>query len=256
MSGPLAGRVIVVTRPRDTAGSLADGIRARGGVPILCPAIRVELVDAGAVRRAIGRLSGYRWLVVTSANAVRSIAPILEGETVSCRIAAVGRATVAALTACGCTAEVVPDRSTGAALLAALEPRVNAGERVLVPQSDLADTAVADGLARAGCEVVRVVSYRTVVGDGADMCELRRVLRERTPDAVTFASPSAVRGLRALLGVEEFERLAARSAVLSIGPTTSASLAALGVPVAREADPHDTGGLLAALEVLLAGMER
>jgi uroporphyrinogen-III synthase len=124
---------------------------------------------------------------------------------------------------------------------------VRPGERLVLPQSDAAAADLALALGAAGAKVVRVVSYRTRPGTRDDAEGLVGRLRERVPDIVLFASPSAVRGLGAVLTTEEWTQLMNAAAIVSIGPTTSAQVAALGLHVACEARPHTNDGLLAAL---------
>ena len=98
-----------------------------------------------------------------------------------------------------------------------------------------------------------VGTYRTVPEGEAAGAELRRLLLGRAPDAVLFASPSAVRGLRDVLGPEPYARLTGEAALFSIGPATTRQLRALDLNVAREAEPHDTEGLVTALREYFGG---
>jgi uroporphyrinogen-III synthase len=68
-------------------------------------------------------------------------------------------------------------------------------------------------------------------------------------DLVAVASPSTARNLVTLLAGRPWQ-----GAVVSIGPVTSAVCRELHIPVAREADPHDLDGLLAALEATAAAL--
>ena len=83
-----------------------------------------------------------------------------------------------------------------------------------------------DGLRAAGAEVADPIAYRTVTAAPGSLAALGALLRQGRVDAVTFASPSAVRGVVAGLGADA-GRLAG---VLlgAIGPTTAEALAAAG----------------------------
>ena len=111
---PLAGRTVVVTRPREQAASLAEPLEALGAEVLLVPTIRIvprPLDDevAGVLRE----LSAYQLVVFTSTNAVRVFAGYLargtEGGVMPAGpvVAAVGPATAAALA----TYEVARHRS-------------------------------------------------------------------------------------------------------------------------------------------------
>ena len=66
-------------------------------------------------------------------------------------------------------------------------------------------------------------------------------------DAVTFTSSSTVTNLCDALGDDPLP-----SAVVTIGPITSATARELGLAVTAEADPHTIDGLVAALLEVLA----
>lgn len=253
--GPLGGMTVVVTRSRDDAGPLVAGIEAMGGEALVCPAVRIELEDAEALAGAVGDLARFDWIAFTSANAVRSAAPLLERTRFSGKMAVIGNATAAALRRLGYKEHLVSPDSTGASLASMLGSMVVAGERVLVPQSDIADGSLGVALEGAGADVCSVVSYRTRPGRREDAAALLARLDVRIPDAALFASPSAVRGLRAMLAAGEFGKLMRSTMIVSIGPTTSAHVAALGYAVAREARPHTSEGLLDALAALAGGRE-
>ncbi len=248
--GLLAGMTVLVTRPREDAGTLVAGIEAMGGEALVCPAIRLEFADAEALAGAVGDLTRFHWIAFTSANAVRSLAPLLERTRFSGKMAAVGNATAAVLRRVGYEEHLVSPDGTGASLASLLGSMVVAGERVLVPHSDLADESLGAALENAGAGVCFVVSYRACPGTREDAGPLLARLDARVPDAALFASPSAVRGLQAMVTAGEFEKLMRSAMIVSIGPTTSAQVAALGFTVAREARPHTNEGMLGALAAL------
>src|SRR5919106_1737717 len=73
--GPLAGKIVLITRPRDDDGGLADSLRERGAVPIEAPVIRIAPVRAGgkldkAIRESEN--GGFTWIAFTSPNAVEA----------------------------------------------------------------------------------------------------------------------------------------------------------------------------------------
>src|SRR5690606_15556766 len=119
------------------------------------------------------------------------------------KIAAVGPGTAAALERIGVTPDLLPSGERSAlGLLAdfpAPDPAPGAGNRVLVPPSDLADPTLADGLRAAGWQVDDVVAYRTLSGPlpGAS---LREDVRSGGFDAVLLSSASTVTNLIELVG--------------------------------------------------------
>src|SRR5713101_3958693 len=105
-------------------------------------------------------LSGFEWVVVTSAAGVDSLPAVPAGP----RWAAVGQATAAALRARGVEADLVPPESGGAALASALPDP--AGTRVLLVRASAADPDLPDGLRRRGASVTEITAYETIEGPG------------------------------------------------------------------------------------------
>jgi uroporphyrinogen-III synthase len=250
----LLGRRVAVTRAAEQAGTLAERLSALGAEVLVCPLIAIAPpADCAPLRRALARLDAYDWLVLPSANAARALLGRVDGAPRWPRVAAVGTATAAVLVRRGVVADLVPEEHSAAGVLAVIgELR---GARVLLPQSDLAGPALADGLLARGARVDVVPAYRTLAGPGVG--RLAAVLREGGLDAVTFASPSAVRalldGLRdAGLGGVEIDRMLAGVALVAIGPTTAAAMGDAGLVVAAVAEPHSDDGMAAALLALLS----
>jgi uroporphyrinogen-III synthase len=245
---PLDGRTIVVTRSRTQASSLVDRLTALGAVAVELPVIAIaEAADAGAaLRAAADRLAGggYDWVAVTSANAVTRLVDALDGRPLPAgvQLAAVGPATGRALKEAGLGVDLVPATATGDDLAAAF-PSAPDGGRVLVPRAEVVRGALADGLRAKGWTVDDVVAYRTVGGrpDPAAVAAARRA------DAVAFTSSSTVDRTVGLLGASGVPGV-----VVTIGPVTSASARAAGLPVTVEAPESTIDGLVAALVSALA----
>jgi uroporphyrinogen-III synthase len=256
---PLAGRRVVVTRARGDAGELQELLRAAGAATLACPTIRiVPPVDRAALEAAVRRWlapprpgaaeEAGRWIVFTSAHAVASLAdrlallarpPAVPGPA---RLAAVGPKTAAALAAHGLEVDVVPAAFTAAALAPTLGEV--AGQRILLPQADIADSRLAESLRARGAIVEAVVAYRTVCAEPepAELAELSRGF-----DAVTFTSGSCVRGFLRLVDRHIPARLIDAACLAAIGPATAATARELGLRVAVQPAEHSLPALVAAL---------
>src|SRR5436190_13777160 len=147
---PLAGKRIVITRPRAQAGTLAEKLRGLCAEPILFPTIELApMEDDAPLLAALGRLDEYQWIVFTSANAVAIFTRQAEGRGVhlkapTLRLAAVGPATARALAQRGLHAALIPDEYVAEALAASLGEV--AGLRILLPHAQLAREVLADDL--------------------------------------------------------------------------------------------------------------
>ena len=201
---------VIVTRPLGQEEELVRGLAAMRHEVVHCPLIAVKPLGDGPVD-----VSGYDWVILTSANGARELRRRMSGTPA--RVAAIGQATADAFGG----ADLVPAVSTQEGLLAEL-PRP-AG-RVLLAAAEGARRLLADEL---GAEFLPL--YRT------------QELRPATPpdgDLVVLASASAARA---------FGRLGVDIPAVTIGPQTTRSARDAGVEVVREAATHDVAGLLAAI---------
>ena len=71
---PLAGRRIAVTRPRDQAEELVEGLRDQGALVVAHPLIAiVPPPDPGPLEAAVSEIERYDWVVFTSVNGVSAL---------------------------------------------------------------------------------------------------------------------------------------------------------------------------------------
>ncbi len=258
----LAGLTIVVTRPVERAAPLADALAARGARIARLPLIQTAPPrDATPLRRAIARLPlAYDWCAFTSAAGVDALARVvgddaLAGRLAGVRVAAVGPATARRLARLGVEVSVVPTEERGDALaLAMTEVGPIAGARVLIARAERGRPELREHLRDAGARVDDVVAYRTLGYADAETGAQARALARRGPETIiTFTSPSTARAFaRAIdgaegLGAPRRTDPSARPRIASIGPTTSAALRELGLPVDIQAQPHTADGLLAGI---------
>ena len=91
MGGGWDGPVrVLVTRPRPQGDELARVLVERGHEPVHFPLIATEALGDGPID-----VSGYDWVIVTSANGARELLRRVQGPLP--RVAAIGRATARAL---------------------------------------------------------------------------------------------------------------------------------------------------------------
>ena len=248
----LAGRTVVVTRPRNQAGGLVALLRAAGARVLVCPTVEIVPVAlTDELRAAIARLHDYQTVIFTSANGVAVFCDWLRdcgrepAALAACELVAIGPATAAALAERGLVAGVVPDDYVAEGVLDALEARIRrlAGRRVLLPRAREARSLLPDELRRRGATVDVVVVY-DAVPVAALACPPADIERA---DYVTFTSSSTVRHFATLMGPRGLAARLAGARLASIGPVTSATLRELGLPTAVEAEVHSAAGLAAAL---------
>ncbi len=160
----------------------------------------------------------------------------------SCRIAAVGTATAAALEPHGLVPDLVPEKfvsnEVAEALIGKFEMK---GARIFLPQADLARPNLAQALMAEGASVDNIVAYQTVPAKEIPNVDLSDI------DAVTFTSTSTASNFINFVGCEAMQRFTEHGIVASIGPVTTEAIRALGVPVELEAEEHTIPGLADAL---------
>lgn len=245
---PLAGRTIVVTRPRAQAGALAERL-AKAGADVVCaPVIKIAPpASYAALDRALVSLCAYDHVVFTSQNAVESFfarAKKLKLDLGRPKAWCVGPKTAKALKKHGWRAPWAQE-SHGAAL--ARELSVARGERVLLPRAKKANPELPAILRKRGARVSVVEAYRTVP-DAESAPKLRKLADAGKIDAVTFTSASTAEHLARQLGRARLRRLFSRAAAASIGPVTTRALEALRLPTIVQAKGADDKALARALE--------
>jgi uroporphyrinogen-III synthase len=237
----LAGRRVVVTRPRARAAALCEALDRRGAVVIEFPVIATVALAGGELDAALQALARYDWIAFTSAAAVEAVAArrAALGVAFDVPVAAVGPATRDAALAAGIAVQAMPRTFRGAELAGAMGPL--AGRRVLLPASTIARPETAAALRAAGARVDEVFAYQTcpVAPPPAAFAALAAGV-----DAITFASPSAVAAFHHAAGLAPLRG----AAIACIGPTTSDAVRALGVEPQVEPAAFTSGDLAAALE--------
>ena len=246
----LEGRRVLVTRAVHQAGKLSDGLRALGVEPLEVPVLEIQPpADLAPLDRALRALDSYGWLILTSANTVRSLVeraqlrgvPLVAGSRL--QGAAVGEATAAAARQSGLPVALVPETYVAEALVECLADQ-SAGNKILLARAEIARDVIPDALRATGAMVDVVDAYRNVMSEAAP--ELLRKALGKGIDAVTFTSSSSVTHLakaaRAAGIAFPFEGVKA----VSIGPITSATLREMGWEPATEATVSDIPGLIAA----------
>lgn len=250
MSGPLAGRRVLVTRRLEQAQGLTSRLREAGAEVVELPLIETAPPeDSAPLDAALARLHRYDWLAFASANAVRAVADRL--AALGLADASVGQGTAVASVGAATSAafrEAFPRGSVSLepaaefraeALLAAFRSRGVNGERFLLPVSDRGRETLAHGLREAGGQVDSVVAYRT--RPAPDLPERLSGILKSGLDIAVFASPSAVEAFVAAAGK------AKPVAAAVIGPVTEAAALAAGLEVRVVAEVSSAEGLFFAL---------
>lgn len=206
---PLAGLNIVVTRPREQAASLANGIEKLGGVCIQFPLLEITpLPDDRPLRAVLARLPEFQLAIFISPNAVRyGMAAIRSagGLPDSLQAATVGLSSAKALHDYGVEKVIAPQQQFDSeGLLALPELRQVNGQRVVIFRGDSGRELLGDTLKARGADVEYVTCYQRSKAQH-DV----NALLAASPDAVTVSSSEALHHLWEMLNATGRERLAA-----------------------------------------------
>ena len=240
MTAAPGARAVLVTRPGGSRDPLAARLAGSGVRVHAVPTVAIgDVTPGGDLDAAAADLSGYDWVVMTSATAVAALVAALRrverhpttvespgrpgvaagamasgtaamasaaGEmasgTAGPRFAAVGPATARALREAGIAVTVEAADATGAGLGHALRAAGDlAGRRLLLPRASAAGPELPALLRAAGADVREVVAYETVEGPAASLPALAAALADPLLGAVVVASGSAVRGLLAIAAI-------------------------------------------------------
>ena len=190
----LAGRGVVITRPRELAESLARLLEGRGARAILFPAIEIQPLPAPA---ALMRLAEFDLVAFVSPSAVR-VALAARAPWPPRLAAAVGEGTRRELERSGATAVVAPASGADSeALLAAPPMQDIRGKRVLIVRGEGGRALLGEALAARGAQVEHAVCYRRMRPQ-ADAAPLVQACRRGEIDALTMSSAEALDNLIAM----------------------------------------------------------
>jgi len=258
----LHGKTIVLTRPECRGTVLKDRLEELGATVLAIPSIRfLPVEDTTPWQRALENRGRFSHIIFSSITAVETFLGLCSREDIQldswppdCTFCATGTATAAALAEAGVRGAMVSSGSTGADFAREFIEKPEPGARILLPGSDIARGELAATLRGWGAEVEEVAIYRTCTEEPARARPLLEALeRGELPQAITFASPSAVKGFLELCG-EPGQRLLDKASVkiISIGVTTSEELRARGLEISAQAARPSTECLIEALAGALA----
>jgi uroporphyrinogen-III synthase len=175
---------------------LCARIASQGGEAIAFPTIAIEPTTPTANQKQ------YDWLIFVSANAVHHGLPQI-ARAEGTRIAAIGKATAAALAACEVRVDALPSGNTTSESLLA-HPAFATVDRqsVLIVKGLGGRELLHDGLTSRGAQVDCLEAYKRVLPmvDPSHVRQLEERWRDEGIDIVTLTSVETLDNLLAMLG--------------------------------------------------------
>lgn len=228
---PLAGKKILVTRPRELSSQMAEKLRKRGAEVLELPAIRtVPIRPNPQLEQCLERSGEYDWIAFTSPTGVRVFFDCLMEQwdvrrIAGARFAVIGSGTGKALKERGFQADLMPETYDGASLGRALAEVCRPGERVLIPRAALGTQELLRELQAVPHLLVDDVPTYETEYETSPLIDERAQLESGQIDYAVFTSASTVRGFaRAVEGLD-FSKVRA----VCIGRQTRAAADALGM---------------------------
>ena len=251
---PLTGHRIVITRPREQAAEWRRSLVELGASVLELPLIQVRKeVDLDILAEVLTGFGSYEWMVFTSTNGVKYFFEEflrVHGDIRALglvRIAVVGEATATAVRDLHLRVELQPKKASGDELARELAARESMDSaKILVVTGNLNREALVERLEEARAIVDCLQVYQTEETDlAAD--PVAGDFRAKGADAILFASPSAVQSFFDQAAVLKLGAKARRPLAGSIGPSTTAAMKQLGLPVDFEAADASLPALVQAL---------
>lgn len=205
--GPLSGRGIVVTRPREQARNLATMIETQGGSAIVFPTMEIEdLADLRPVLELIERLQGFDLAIFISPNAVRKAMNLVRarlGESTwpsRVGVAAIGRGSRRELERLGFRDVIAPEAHADSEALLEL-PEMNdvAGKHIVIFRGEGGRELLGDTLVARGASVEYAECYRRAKPAG-DAGPLLAAWARGAVHAVTVSSSEGLANFYEMLG--------------------------------------------------------
>lgn len=236
---PLFGQRIVVTRTRQQVSQLRNLLEELGADVLEAPTIQlVPPASWDEVDEAIQKINQYDWLVLSSINAVQTLAQRLDALSLDARhfagvkIAVIGEPTAEALqTLVGLKADLSPARFIGESLAQVMIKQGVKDQSILCLRADIARPKLPEMLETAGANVTQVTAYESQIVDTLPENVIEAFAQQQV-DWVTFTSASTARNLATLLG--DNQKQLANVKIASIGPITTQAVHELGLKVHAE----------------------
>ncbi|MFR8471678.1 MAG: hydroxymethylbilane synthase [Clostridium fessum] len=243
---PLAGKRIVITRPKERSQKLAEHLRDAGAEVLEFPTIELkpvwkksEKADAGTADKEklyelVRNLESYHWLVLTSPAGAQYFFELLnrmqkDFRSLShLRFTVIGEGTASVCREHGIYPDYIPERFYAADLGKGLAKQVKQNERVCILRARHGSPELTQAFEAAGISYMDVTLYDTITPEESPLAErIRELLKEGAIDAVTFTSGSTVQGFLDILQPDK-ETLNGFTAVC-IGEKTEKTASAAGM---------------------------
>lgn len=264
MSSMLAGKEIVITRPKKQSGEMIRLIQERGANAFLFPVIETAWPNnLNPLDCALEQIECYDCFLFTSVNGVyyffERIKELYDLQTFTSlinekKVTAIGPKTGRALEEFGIKVTPLPASYKQESLVEQLRLEFKAQDRkeihILFPRAKLARKLLGEQLRSLGIRVDEVEAYQTIRVDLSNRVkdEFVEKLKQKEIDVITFTSPSTIKSFFENLKNSTWREYIDSVVIACIGPITAQTARKLGLQVTIEADTYTVEGLLEQVE--------
>jgi uroporphyrinogen III methyltransferase/synthase len=207
----------------------------RGATTLEFPTIEVVPPESwDELDNAIREVETYRWIIFTSANAIRFFMERLRALDRDLRtlkgvgICVVGPKTAETLASYGIRADLVPAEFKAEGVLAALGGEQVKGMKFLIPRAKVARELIPEKLREQGAEVTVATAYENA-RPAADVDRIKKLFEKRKISVVTFTSSSTVHNFVEILGKKGYKTILEGVSIACIGPVTAKTAEEYGI---------------------------
>lgn len=198
---PLFGYKVLVTRPKETASSMAVKLRKLGAEVLELPAIKtVAIKNNTALLEAFQQLQQYDWIVFTSPKGVKVFFEEMKEAKIDIRklgkakFAVVGTGTKKALYERGFFADAMPEVFDGVSLGKMLCEQCVGTEKILLPRAKAGSQEIIRELEKKqGISIDDIGIYETLY-ENSDIIDEKQEFELEHIDCAVFTSASTVKG--------------------------------------------------------------
>ncbi|MFL0252411.1 uroporphyrinogen-III C-methyltransferase [Clostridium neuense] len=219
---PLFGRNICITRAKKQSKEMHEKLLDLGAEVTEINSIEIKNT-AENLKAYIKNLQDYDYIVLTSVNAVEILFDYLSSQAYDIRkikaeFAVIGNATKEALKKRGILAKIVSRKHNGHDLFDELKKVISKDKSVFIPRSKNSREYIKVELEKLGVKVDECFIYETVPGEIYNKNAFDDV------DTVIFTSPSTVRNMISMVGIEKIKS----KKIIAIGHITGSELEKVG----------------------------
>jgi uroporphyrinogen III methyltransferase/synthase len=240
-SKPLFGLNVCVTRSKDQSTEIREKLLDLGAQVTEINTLKIINTNYN-LKSYIDKLSHYDYIVLTSVNGVNAFFDYLKDveydiRNIKAQFAAIGPVTYNAIKNRGIIPKMVADEFVAESLFEKMKSYIKVGDKILLPRSKNSRPYLYEVLTASGCIVDEVPIYEVVEGDIISKDIIDEV------DVVLFTSPSTVRNLLSMVGLEKIKD----KTCISIGPITKKELDKNNI-LSIVCDEYTTDGIIKKLQ--------